>query len=86
MGRLPGRRETETGFVLLRAGIELGQGAPRLRRHEAQVYLGTACSGVAWQQDEARAYLERRPPSCSTRSGSGRAGERVDEELRALSA
>lgn len=86
MGRLRGVQEDETGFVFFEQAIELAKALDRSLATEAQVYLayGLFRSRLG-QQDEARAYLERaREIFDSLGEAVGR--ERVEAELRALSA
>ncbi len=86
MGRLRGAQGDETGFVFFEQAIELVRALPGSVVTEAQVYLayGLFRSRLG-QQDEARAYLERARELFDS-LGEAVERERVDEELRALSA
>ena len=86
MGRLRGAQGDETGFVFFEQAIELVRALPGSVVTEAQVYLayGLFRSRLG-QPDEARAYLERARELFDS-LGEAVERERVDEELRALSA
>jgi tetratricopeptide (TPR) repeat protein len=86
MGRLRGAQEDETGFVFFEQAIELARALEPSPTTEAQVYhaYGLFRSRLG-QQDEARAYLERAREIFDS-SGETVERERVDAELRALSA
>jgi tetratricopeptide (TPR) repeat protein len=86
MGRLRGVQEDETGFVFFEQAIELARVLEPSPTTEAQVYhaYGLFRSRLG-QQDEARAYLERAREIFDS-SGETVERERVDAELRALSA
>ena len=86
MGRLRGAQADETGFVFFEQAIELVRALPGSVVTEAQVYLayGLFRSRLG-QQDEARAYLQRARELFDS-LGETVERERVDEELRALSA
>ncbi len=86
MGRLRGAQGDETGFVFFEQAIELAKAVERSVATEAHVYhaYGLFRSGLG-QQDEARAYLERARELFDS-LGEAVERERVDAELRALSA
>jgi tetratricopeptide (TPR) repeat protein len=86
MGRLRGAQEDETGFVFFEQAIELAQALQHSRATEAQVYhaYGLFRSRLH-QQDEARAYLERAREILDS-LGEAVERERVEAELRAMSA
>ena len=86
MGRLRGAQEDETGFVFFEQAIELAKALQHSLATEAQVYhaYGLFRSRLR-QQDEARAYLERAREIFDS-LGEAVERERVEAELRALSA
>src|SRR5437867_3851253 len=86
MGRLRGAQGDETGFVFFEQAIELAKAVEHSVATEAQVYhaYGLFRSRLG-QQDEARAYLERARELFDS-LGEAVERERVDAELRALSA
>jgi tetratricopeptide (TPR) repeat protein len=86
MGRLRGAQGDETGFVFFEQAIELARALDHSRATEARVYLayGLFRSRLG-QQDEARAYLERARELFES-LGEAVERERVEAELRAMSA
>jgi len=86
MGRLRGAQDDETGFVFFEQAIELSKLLDRTPAAEAQVYLeyGLFRERVG-QREEARAYLERAREIFDS-LGEAVARERVDAELRKMSA
>jgi tetratricopeptide (TPR) repeat protein len=86
MGRLRGAQDDETGFVFFEQAIELSKLLDRTPAAEAQVYLeyGLFRERVG-QREEARAYLERAREIFDS-LGQAVARERVDAELRKVSA
>ncbi len=86
MGRLRGRQEDETGFVFFEQAIELCKTLERSPATEAQVYLeyGLFRERLG-QREEARAYLERAREIFDS-LGEAVERERVDAELRKVSA
>ncbi len=86
MGRLRGAQGDETGFVFFEQAIELARAVERSVATEAQVYhaYGLFRSRLG-QQEEARAYLERARELFDS-LGEAVERERVEAELRALSA
>jgi len=86
MGKLRGAQQDETGFVFFEQAIELARAVERSPGAEAQVYhaYGLFRSRLG-QQEEARAYLERARELFDS-LGEAVERERVDAELRAMSA
>ena len=86
MGKLRGAQQDETGFVFFEQAIELARAVERSPAAEAQVYhaYGLFRSRLG-QQEEARAYLERARELFDS-LGEAVERERVDAELRAMSA
>ena len=86
MGKLRGEQLDETGFVFFEQAIELTRAVERSRAAEAEVYhaYGLFCRRLG-QQEEARAYLERARELFDS-LGEAVERERVDAELRAISA
>jgi tetratricopeptide (TPR) repeat protein len=86
MGKLRGAQQDETGFVFFEQAIELARAVERSPAAEAQVYhaYGLFRSQLG-QQEEARAYLERARELFDS-LGEAVERERVDAELRAMSA
>jgi len=86
MGRLRGAQQDETGFVFFEQAIELAKGLERSVATEAQVYLAYGLfRSQLGQQDEGRAYLERARELFDS-LGEAVERERVDAELRAMTA
>jgi len=86
MGRLRGAQQDETGFVFFEQAIELARAVEHSAAAEAQVYhaYGLFRSRLG-QQEEARAYLERARELFDS-LGEAVERERIDAELRAMSA
>jgi tetratricopeptide (TPR) repeat protein len=86
MGRLRGAQDDETGFVFFEQAIELSKLLERSPAAEAQVYLeyGRFRQRLG-QREEACAYLERAREIFDS-LGEAVARERVDAELRKMSA
>jgi len=86
MGKLRGAQQDETGFVFFEQAIELARAVEHSAAAEAQVYhdYGLFRSRLG-QQEEARAYLERARELFDSLGEAGER-ERIDAELRALSA
>jgi tetratricopeptide (TPR) repeat protein len=86
MGRLRGAQDDETGFVFFEQAIELSKLLERSPAAEAQVYLEYGRFRERFgQRDEARAYLERAREIFDSLGEAG-ARERVEAELRKISA
>jgi tetratricopeptide (TPR) repeat protein len=86
MGRLRGAQDDETGFVFFEQAIELSKLLERSPADEAQVYLEYGLFRERFGQlEEARAYLERAREIFDS-LGEAIARERVDAELRKMSA
>jgi tetratricopeptide (TPR) repeat protein len=86
MGRLRGAQDDETGFVFFEQAIELSKLLERSPAAEAQVYLEYGLFRERLQQrEEARAYLERAREIFDS-LGEAVARERVEAELRKMSA
>jgi tetratricopeptide (TPR) repeat protein len=86
MGRLRGAQDDETGFVFFEQAIELCKLLERTPTAEAQVYLEYGLFRERLGQlEEARAYLERAREIFAS-LGEAVARERVDAELRKMSA
>jgi tetratricopeptide (TPR) repeat protein len=86
MGRLRGAQDDETGFVFFEQAIELSKLLEPSPAAEAQVYLeyGRFRERLG-QREEARAYLERAREIFDS-LGEAVARERVEAELRRMSA
>src|SRR5216117_2657471 len=86
MGRLRGRQLDETGFVFFEQAVELSRTLEPSPAAEAQVYLeyGLFRERLG-QREEARAYLERAREIFDS-VGEALERDRVDDELRKLSA
>jgi tetratricopeptide (TPR) repeat protein len=86
MGRLRGAQDDETGFVFFEQAIELSKLIERSPAAEAQVYLEYGVFRERFGQfEEARAYLERAREIFDS-LGEANARERVEAELRKMSA
>ena len=86
MGKLRGAQQDETGFVFFEQAIELARAVERSPTAEAQVYHAYGLfRNRLGQREEARAYLERARELFDS-LGEAVERERVDAELRALSA
>jgi len=86
MGRLRGAQDDETGFVFFEQAIELSKLLERSPAAEAQVYLEYGLFRERFGQlEEARAYLERAREIFES-LGEAVARERVEAELRKMSA
>jgi len=86
MGQLRGAQGDETGFVFFEQAIELAKALDRSLATEARVYHAYGLfRGQLGQNDEARAYLERARELFDS-LGEAAARERVEAELRAISA
>jgi tetratricopeptide (TPR) repeat protein len=86
MGRLRGAQDDETGFVFFEQAIELSKLLERSPAAEAQVYLEYGLFRERLRQlEEARAYLERAREIFDS-LGEAVARERVEAELRRMSA
>jgi tetratricopeptide (TPR) repeat protein len=86
MGKLRGAQQDETGFVFFEQAIELARAVERSPTAEAHVYHAYGLfRNRLGQREEARAYLERARELFDS-LGEAVERERVDAELRALSA
>ena len=86
MGQLRGEQLDETGFVFFEQAIELTRAVEHSRAAEAEVYHAYGLfRRRLGQQEEARAYLERARELFDS-LGEAVERERVDVELRAISA